>query len=46
MATEMLSSSQLGDRGSWPEAARTLVRRLRFGTARTATLGAARLSFG
>ena len=29
MATETLSSSQLGDRRSWPEAARTLVRRLR-----------------
>ena len=29
MATETLSYSQLGDRLSWPEAARTLVRRLR-----------------
>jgi hypothetical protein len=28
MATETLSYSQLGDRLSWPEAARTLVRRL------------------
>jgi hypothetical protein len=29
MATETLSYSQLGDRLSWQEAARTLVRRLR-----------------